>query len=116
MGINGPALGAVDNVIWQYTVTFLNQTPDVIDEIVVFYMTKAGFIQSKHETNWMPGERRVFVLGTCGEMVNYVIGVFIGNQNVAKMPATGNMTRELASQLNPTDRFMCEDSWKLEAQ
>src|SRR5688500_468705 len=113
MGINGPSLGAIGDVTWLYTITFSNQTTDALDEVVVFFQTLDGSIQSRSERNWGPGETRVFALSTCADTVSYSLGVFIGNTMVAKIPDQGNMTREMASQLNPDDRFLCEDSWRL---
>jgi|SRR4051812_34253605 hypothetical protein len=115
MGINGPSISSINEVLWHYTVTFTNRTTDVFDEVVIFYSTPGGAISMVKETNLQPGNRRVLDLGVCSQMVSYNLGVFIGTTMVAKFPETGSMTRELASQLNPTDRFLCEDSWFIEA-
>lgn len=113
MGINGPSLKSVDEVAWSYTVTFTNQTTDVLDEVTLFFQTKSGAIQMRQQTTIGPGERRYFDLGLCGDMASYAFSIYIGNTEIFRVPETGNMTRELASQLNPTDQYLCEDSWRL---
>ena len=114
MGINGPSITPVDDVRWRYTVTFTNRTADLFDEVVIFYSTKSGAISMVKEINFAPANQRVFQLGECGQMVEYNLGVFIGTTMVVRFPETGGMTRQLASQMNPSDRFLCEDSWYIE--
>ena len=114
MGLNGPSLGSLNDVLWHYTVTFTNRTTDVFDEIVIFYSTRNGSIKMVREEAVRPNDRRVFDLGECRDMVEYNLGVFIGTTMVVRFPATGSMNRQLASQINSTDHFLCEDSWYIE--
>lgn len=113
MGINGPSLGSVDDVLWHYTVTFTNHTTDEFDEVVIFYSTKAGAIQMVKEVAVKPEDRRVFDLGECRDMVEYNLGVFLGTTMVLRFPQSGSMNRQLASQINSSDHFLCEDSWQI---
>ena len=114
MGLNGPSLGSLNDVLWHYTVTFTNRTTDQFDEVVIFYSTRDGSIKMVRELNVRPKDRRAFDLGECTDMVEYALGVFIGTTRVARFPVTGSMNRQLASQFNPTDHFLCEDSWYIE--
>jgi hypothetical protein len=113
VGINGPSLKSVGEVAWHYTVTFTNQTTDVLDEVTLFFETQSGAIQMRQHTTIAPAERRVFDLGLCGDMKSYAFSIYIGTTEIFRVPETGSMTRELASQVNPTDVYLCEDSWRL---
>jgi hypothetical protein len=113
VGINGPSVKSVGEVAWSYTVTFTNQTTDVLDDVALFFQTRSGAIQFRQHTTVLPGERRVFDLGLCGDMVGYNMGIYIGSTEIFRIPASGSMTRQLASQTNPTDQYLCEDSWRL---
>ena len=104
-----------DNVQWEYTVTVTNRTTDVFDNIVIFYATKGQTGVTFLESGTVgPGGVIVFRLGPCGAMRSYTMGVMIGQDMVAKLPDQGEMDRDLASQMNPTDHFICEDSWSIE--
>jgi hypothetical protein len=113
VGINGPSLRSVSEVAWSYTITFTNETTSVIDEVAVFFQTQNGAISFRNFTTIEPNGRRVFDLGLCGNMASYTMGIYIGTTEIFRIPDTGNMTRERASQENPTDQFICEDSWAI---
>ncbi len=104
----------LDPTEWFYTVTVANRTTDTFDQIVVFYkrvnLEGVVFLQ---EVGVTPGQVVVFRLGACNRMENYVVGFFLGDDLVAKIPGSGNMTPQLASQLNPTDVEPCADSWSI---
>jgi NleD-like pathogen effector protein (putative zinc metallopeptidase) len=96
-----------------YRVNINNQSTSVFDQIVIFY-NRVGqdgvvFLQ---EVNVQPGEVRGFVLGQCDQMESYVVGFFIGDNEVAKFPDSGNMTPALAQQLHPTAPW-CVNSWSI---
>ena len=96
-----------------YRVNINNQSTSVFDQIVIFY-NRVGqdgvvFLQ---EVNAQPGEVRGFVLGQCDQMESYVVGFFIGDNEVAKFPDSGNMTPDLAHQLHP-DAPWCVNSWSI---
>lgn len=103
-----------DQVQWAYTVTVRNTTTDVFDDIVLFYSTKGQTgVTAVHSGTVAPGDAVPLVLGPCGAMESYAFGVFIDDEMVAQLPDQGNMTPDLASQMNPTDKFICEDSWQV---
>ena len=114
MAINGPSLGSLNEVLWHYTVTFTNRTTDTFDEVVVFYATPINPVNMVKEVVLKPNDRRVFDLGECRDMLGYNLGVFNGTTMVVRFPAMGSMTRQRASQINPSDHFLCEDSWLIE--
>jgi hypothetical protein len=95
-----------------YLINVNNQTSDTFTEIVVFYkrINLSGVVFLKAD-QVQPGVVTGFMCGLCKEFESYVVGFFIGNQLVAQIPTTGNMTPALASQLNPTDIYPCIDSW-----
>ncbi len=97
-----------------YIVNINNQTSDLFTEIVLF-VQKVGVagVTYLSERDVPPGIIASFSCGRCGDLVSYVVGFFIGQDLVAKIPQTGNMTPALASLLNPTDVDSCADSWMI---
>lgn len=97
-----------------YQININNQTTDIFTQIVVFYkrIGLSGVVYLREE-NVQPGQISTFVCGLCKEFESYVVGFFIGDELVAQIPTTGNMTPQLASQLNPSDRDPCIDSWMI---
>lgn len=97
-----------------YHINVNNQTTDTFTQIVVFYkrIGMPGVVFLKDE-EVQPTQVVSFMCGLCKELESYVVGFFIGDELVAQIPATGNMTPGLASQLNPTDRYPCVDSWMI---
>jgi hypothetical protein len=98
-----------------YTVTVTNRTTeDIFTRIVVFYkrLNLSGVVFLE-QLIVIPNESRVFNLAFCDQMESYVVGFFIDDDLVAKIPGQGNMTPQLASQLNSTDFYPCEDSWSI---
>jgi hypothetical protein len=99
-----------------YVVRFVNQTTTTFDEVWIFYKRKGqNGVVSLNKNGLLPGEVTDFELGPCQYMESYVIGVFIGEDLVAQLPAPGdgNMTPERASQLNPLDVDPCSDIWEI---
>lgn len=66
------------------------------------------------EEDVAPGQMVVFALGVCNLMRSYVIACMVGDDIVAKLPETGELTAANASALNPTDTLECADSWVIE--
>lgn len=97
-----------------YHINVNNQSADTFTQIVVFYkrVGKAGVVFLKAE-QVQPGQVVGFMCGLCTDLESYVVGFFIDDELVAQLPATGNMTPALASQLNPTDTDPCIDSWAI---
>ena len=98
-----------------YTVSVTNRTVDTIfDRFVCFYnrVGQSGVVFLE-QLIVIPNETRVFNLGPCGEMQSYVIGFFVDDDLVAKIPLSGNMTPALASMVSPGDVSPCEDSWAI---
>lgn len=85
-----------------YTTTF--------SEIVIFYQRSDGSLGQVSRYNVAPGQIRVFGLAECSVMTGYVVGFFVDTTLVLRLPSSGVMTPELASQLNPTDVYPCSDS------
>jgi hypothetical protein len=101
-------------VQWAYTVTVTNATEEVFDDIVIFFKTKGQTgVTYIHSGTVMPATTVPMALGPCGAMESYVLAAFIGDTIVAQLPDQGNMTPQMASQMNPTDKFICEDSWRV---
>jgi hypothetical protein len=97
-----------------YFVNINNQTSDLFTEIVLFVQkVDAAGVTYLSERDVPPGIIASFSCGRCGDLVSYVVGFFIGQDLVAKIPQTGNMTPSLASRLNPTDVDSCADSWMI---
>jgi hypothetical protein len=109
-----PDAGQVSEDAMTYRVIVSNLSTDTFDQIVVFYKRVGldGVVFLKEE-NVQPQQVRGFVLGPCLAMESYVVGFFIGDDRVAKLPDSGNMTPELASQLNPEDTWRCIDAWSI---
>lgn len=97
-----------------YVVNVNNQTTDTFTEIVMFYK-RVGLpgVVYLSEASVPPSRVSTFVCGLCKNLESYVVGFFIGQDLVAQIPAQGNMTPALASQLNPTDVYPCADSWMI---
>jgi hypothetical protein len=114
MGINKASLGSVSETSWMYTVTFTNVTTDVIERVVLFF-TSTAFEGVKYleAVGLAPNRSYVFKLDQCADMIEYNIGVFIDDELVARIPESGSLNSITASALNPTDHFLCEDSWRL---
>ena len=75
---------------WLYTVTVRNDTTDTFTEIVIFYKRKnADGVVYLSQREVTPGEIRIFSLGVGNLMESYVIGLFIGEDIVGKLPPTG---------------------------
>jgi len=109
------AILMANEVQWAYTVTVTNRTDDVFDEITIFYKLRGETnVRITRANTVIPEQRVVFELGPCGAMLSYTMGLFIGNDLVGQLPDQGEMDRNRASQMNPTDRFICEDSWSIE--
>jgi hypothetical protein len=100
---------------WIYTVDILNTTTDTFDEIVVMMkrVNQTGIVFFVNE-GVAPGDTAQYFLGLCRDVESYVVGFYIGNTEVAKFPAEGNLTPALASQLKPADTDPCADSWLIE--
>lgn len=101
-----------------YQIIFGNESGQVADEIVVFYRTKrtlsTGLPAMPVKVLGLPsGSAHRFELGECSQLVDYVIGVFEGNQLVTKIPAQGNMTPAMAASINRGDTDPCVDHWHL---
>jgi hypothetical protein len=97
-----------------YTVTVRNDSPDVWDEVAIFYTrTNSQGAVFVRELRVVPNDVRNFMLGRCSEMQAYVVGIFIGSQLVFQFPAAGdgNITPDRASQIKPSDVAPCADSW-----
>jgi hypothetical protein len=102
--LNAPAPG--------YSVIFVNGSNQILDEVVVFYQTHGTTgVTYLSEKQISPSETRVFNLGLCSQMWRYTLGVLINGSLAARIPATGNMTPDLASRLDPSDTNPCSDSW-----
>lgn len=96
-----------------YLVIFENRTDDNFTEIAVFYRLK-GDVLSRRLTTPLPARQSfIFNLGGCGQVVDYVIGAFVGKDMVAKIPQNGNLTPELVSRLHPNDQDPCRDDWHI---
>lgn len=97
-----------------YKVNINNQTTDTFTQIVVFYkrigISGVVYLRANEVT---PGQVTSFMCGVCKEFESYVVGFFIGDDLVAQIPETGNMTPALASALNPSDQYPCIDSWSI---
>jgi hypothetical protein len=69
-----------------YKLTVQNQTPDTLDEVIVFYrMIDASdkiLYQSKHDL--YPDASCVFQLGVAKKLESYVLGAFIGKDLVTE--------------------------------
>jgi hypothetical protein len=100
---------------WIYTVNILNTTTDTFDEIVVMMkrINQTGIVFLVNE-GVAPGETAQYLLGLCRDVESYVVGFYIGDTEVFKFPAQGNLTPALASQLKPSDTDPCADSWLIE--
>lgn len=101
---------------WLYTVTVRNNTTTTWTEIVIFYKPSTlaeGVVYLSHR-DVAPGRVVVFSLGVCKDMVSYVVGCFLGEDLLVKLPSSGELTPANAGQLNPTDEFRCADSWVIE--
>lgn len=98
-----------------YTVTIRNASTETFSEIVAFYkrinLPGVVFLAS-YEVQ--PQAQPVFQMGLCSQLESYVVGFFIQDELVAKIPARGNMTPQLASVFNPSDTYACEDSWSIQ--
>jgi hypothetical protein len=106
-------VGSANLLEWYYTVTIRNETTEVFDQVVVFYgMTNvpAG-VGIWREWIFAPGDVRVFNLGICKYLKDYVVGFYLGDDLVSRFPDQGTMTPELASQVKPSDAGRCTDSW-----
>lgn len=116
----------LDDVAWDYTVTVANRTGVELDEITIFFATRASsFNPPLIEKHVLPDERRVFRLGPCPDLVSYAMAAYIGRVEVAVLPPNdpmdpktaewgpGPVTPEKASIHNSTDKFLCEDSWRI---
>lgn len=114
----------LNDVLWQYTVSITNRTPEVLDQILLLYRNKASQLAYLEHNDVQIGETRVFQLGICPDMESYSFSVFIKGVEVSWLPpregdldyaewGPGPVTREKASLHNPTDKFLCEDSWSV---
>lgn len=95
-----------------YTVEIVNATASTtFDEVDIFYkrVGQPGVVFLT--TQLAPNEKYYFNLGPCNEMESYVVGFFVGETLVIKIPPEGNMTPELASQIKPSDTDSCADAW-----
>jgi len=100
---------------WIYTVTLTNKTSKTFNEIVLFYdkVNTPGIIFLQ-ELEVKPNETRVFKLDVCKTIKSYVIGCFVNEQMVARIPASGQaITPTSAGQMNPADKDSCADSWQI---
>lgn len=118
MGINGTSLIPLNQIAWQYTVTFANRTPDTMRSVVVTYAVRGEMTPRQLQIdNWGPGRIDVFALCPCPNLVDYAIAIFTDDGQVISIPPEndplGPMTPRRASQFNPTDQFLCEDSWSI---
>ncbi|WP_120575806.1 MULTISPECIES: hypothetical protein [unclassified Corallococcus] len=97
-----------------YTVTVRNLTSADWFDIVVFYkrVGLSGVVYLE-AFDVQPNAAPVFQMGVCSQMESYVVGFFIGDDLVAQIPSSGNMTPTLASIYNPSDIEPCADSWSI---
>lgn len=97
-----------------YTVTVRNLTLADWFDIVIFYkrVGLSGVVYLE-AFDVQPNAAPVFQMGLCSQMESYVVGFFIGDDLVAQIPSSGNMTPSLASIYNPSDIWPCADSWSI---
>jgi hypothetical protein len=110
------SLGAPGASLEHYIVRFGNMTSVPFDEVVIFYKRRwLPGVVFLDKIGLIPGEVTDFDLGICQFMESYVIGVFIGSDLVAQLPAPGdgNITPERASQIDSADIDPCVDSWNI---
>lgn len=97
----------------QYSVVIENDTGDTtFTEIAIFFRQGVDLL-TQNFLNVAPGQIKTFHLGDCHTMQSYAVGFWIGNDMVARIPEEGNMTAELASQLDPSDTLPCSDGWEI---
>ncbi|MBE4752312.1 hypothetical protein G4177_29515 [Corallococcus sp. ZKHCc1 1396] len=111
-GRPAPAPGPMLDTL--YTVTVRNLTSADWFDIVVFYkrVGLSGVVYLE-AFDVQPNAAPVFQMGVCSQMESYVVGFFIGDDLVAQIPSSGNMTPTLASIYNPSDIEPCADSWSI---
>ncbi len=101
-----------------YTVTLRNGTTTRFDEVVTFFKRRnlAGVTFSGYE-GLAPGEIVVTPLGAATDLISYTIGLFVNGVLVARVPqAGGEMTPQLASQLDPNRLNGFTDAWVVEGR
>ena len=105
-----------------YQVKIKNSTGDWWDEVALFYtrINQPGVVYWG-EVNMKTGDERVFNLGDCSDLKNYVFGIFIGNQlawmfpdDLPNFPASvHNMSPAYAAANYPTNHISCSDHWEV---
>lgn len=97
-----------------YNVQVTNGSSDTFTELNIFYkrLGQPGVVFLTYP-NVVPLDTKFYDLGPCPQMESYVVGFFIGEELVAKIPSSGNMTPQLATALSPTDQNACADSWRI---
>lgn len=96
-----------------YRIYFSNLAKEPIEEVAVFYRTTLNAPGMQNVRGLPFRSTHEFQLGACTVFKDYVIGVFMGGQLVAKIPAQGNMTPAMAASVNPQDKDRCIDHWHL---
>lgn len=97
----------------RYSVWVENQTEITVSEMIVFYLQRGSSVmQMRQIIPVLPGGIAMFELGQCSVMESYSLGIFVGDDMVARVPEPGqSMTPELATQYHPWDNDPCKDTW-----
>lgn len=112
--VKAPPANIVQNLAnIRYSVWVENQTEITVTEMVVFYLQRgSNVMQMRQIIPVLPGGIAMFELGQCTQLESYSLGIFIGDELVARVPQPGqNMTPELATQYHPWDNDPCKDTW-----
>jgi hypothetical protein len=94
---------------WAYSVIFTNKTETTYTQVVVVCTLTNGDTVQFTEVNVAPGDIRVFSLGACTTMRSYVLGCFVDDELIAKVPDVGEVTPDAPDSDDP---FRCADWWE----
>lgn len=105
-----------------YEVTVTNLSSTVFDQIALFYsgLDAPTAVVELFENNVQNGQIAKFTLGACDLLSSYVIGFYVGNQEVASIPDSSNpiyqgqphITPALDHQIHPT-LPPCTSGWTI---
>jgi hypothetical protein len=95
---------------WAYSVIVTNKTETIYTAIAIVCTFTNGDTGQFAETDVAPGNIRVFSLGACAAIGSYVLGCYIGDELVTRVPDVGGVTPDAPDSDDP---FRCADWWEI---
>jgi len=100
----------------QFYAVLLRNNTDVTLTVTIAFVTSTSPDVLQNTKGLPPQETIPFILGgsgQCDQLRAYVIVVLFEGQQVLRIPESGAMTPQLASEVNPSDTEPCIDAWTI---